>query len=100
MAPSAQDLVGLEAVSRDGDRIGPVKDLIGDSGSASEYLVIKYGFFRDLVVPADMAERRGDEVALPFVRSFLDVAPRVSVKGPLAENDRRRLEEFYRPRAA
>lgn len=100
MASSAQDLVGLEAVSRDGDKIGPVKGLIGDSESASEYLVIKYGLFRDLVVPAGLVERRGDEVSIPFVRSFLDVAPRVSSKGPLSREDRHRLEEFYRPLAA
>ena len=100
MASSAQDLVGLEALSRDGDRIGKVKDVIcGPESSAAECLVIKYSMFRDLVVPADVAQRQGRSVTLPFTISFLNVAPRVAAKGQLSESDLARLESFYHPSA-
>jgi len=100
MVSSVQDLVGLQALSRDGDKIGTVKDVICGPGSpAAECLVIKYSMFRDLVVPADVAERQGQNVTLPFTRSFLDVAPRVATKGQLSDSDRARLESFYHPSA-
>ena len=57
------DLVGCEAFSRDGHKIGKVKEVIGDPESASECLVIKYGLFRDLVVPVDVVERSTAESA-------------------------------------
>jgi len=98
MASSAQELVGLEARSRDGDRIGKVKGVIcGPGSSAAECLVIKYSMFRDLVVPADVAEREGRSVTLPFTRAFLDVAPRVATSGEMSDSDQARLDSFYHP---
>ena len=98
MASSAQDLVGLEALSRDGDKIGKIKNVICDPES-SECLVIKCSMFRDLVVPADVVERQGESVTLPFTLSFLDVAPRVATKGELSSKEMSRLESFYHPSA-
>ena len=60
MATSAQEFVGFEAYSREGEKIGKVKDVICDPDSdADECLVIKYGLFRDLVVPADVVQTAG-----------------------------------------
>jgi ribosomal 30S subunit maturation factor RimM len=98
MASSAQDLVGLEALSRDGDKIGKIKSVICDPES-SECLVIKVSLFHDLVVPADVVEKQGESVTLPFTRSFLDVAPRVATKGELSSKERARLETFFHPSA-
>ena len=100
MASSAQDLVGLEAFSRDGDKVGKIKQVIGDPESVSEYLVIKCSMFRDLVVPAGVVERQGDSVTVPFACSYLDVAPRMAKKGALSSEERARLERFYHPRVA
>ena len=67
MTSSTQELVGLEAYSREGEKIGKVKDVICDSESdAGDCLVIKYGRFRDLVVPADVVETRGGCVRVPL----------------------------------
>lgn len=99
MASSAQDLVGLEAFSREGDKIGKIKDVICDPGSLSECLVIKHSLRRDLVVPADVVERRDDSVVVPFGSSYLDIAPRVAAKGELSSEERARLEHFYHPTA-
>ena len=97
MTSSAQELVGLEAFSREGDKIGKIKEVICDPESASECLVIKYGLFRDLVVPADVVKKQGECVTVPFTHSFLDVAPRVATKGKLSSKERDRLEHFYHP---
>jgi sporulation protein YlmC with PRC-barrel domain len=100
MTSSAQDLVGLAAFSREGDKIGKIKDVICDPESLSECLVIKHSMFRDLVVPADVVERRDDSITVPFCSSYLDVAPRVATKGKLSSEERSRLEAFYHPTAA
>ena len=98
MAPSAQDLVGCEALSRDGDRIGKIKSVICDPES-SECLVIKCSMFRELVIPADVVERQGESVTIPFTLSFLDIAPRVATKGELSSEESSRLQTFFHPSA-
>ena len=101
MTSDTQDLVGLEAYSRDGEKIGKVKDVFHDpEGDSEDCLVIKYGLFRDLVVPAGVVQREGERVTVPFTRSFLDVAPRVGTKGELTSNDRERLEHFFHPHSS
>jgi len=92
-----QELVGLAAFAKDGGKIGKVKDVICDAESSSECLVIKYGLFRDLVVPADVVQKQGDGVTVPFSQGFLDVAPRVGSKGKLSSSEAARLERFYHP---
>jgi len=100
MASRAQDMVGLSAFSREGGKIGRIRDVICDPGSLSECLVIKHSMFRDLVVPADVVERQQDSVTVPFSSSYLDVAPRVATKGELSSEERTRLEAFYHPTSA
>jgi ribosomal 30S subunit maturation factor RimM len=99
MASSAQDLVGLVAFSREGDKIGKVRGVICEAGSGSDCLVIKHSMFHDLVVPADVVERQDDSVTVPFSSSYLDVAPRVAAKGELSSEETSRLESFYHPTA-
>jgi len=101
MTSSTQVFVGLEAYTREGEKIGKVKDVICDPESGTEdCLVIKYGLFRDLVVPADVVQMQGERVTVPFARSFLDIAPRVWTKGRLPGKERDRLEHFYHPHSA
>jgi ribosomal 30S subunit maturation factor RimM len=93
--------VGLEAFSREGEKIGKIKEVICDPDSDThDCLVIKYGLFRDLVVPVDVVQKHGECVTVPFTHSFLDVAPRVGTKGKLSSKDRDRVEHFYHPHAA
>jgi sporulation protein YlmC with PRC-barrel domain len=101
MASSTQELVGLEAYSREGEKIGKVKDVICDPESDTEdCLVIKYGLFRDLVVPADVVQKQGECITVPFTHNFLDVAPRLGKKGKLSAKERDRLEHFFHPHSA
>lgn len=99
MATGAQDMVGLEAFSREGDRIGKIKDVICDPGSLTDCLVIKYSLRHDLVVPVDVVERSDQRVTIPFGSSYIDMAPRPAKKGALSSEERARLERFYHPTA-
>jgi sporulation protein YlmC with PRC-barrel domain len=101
MTSNTQELVGLEAYSREGEKIGKVKDVICDPESdAADCLIIKYGLFRDLVVPADVVQKQGECITVPFTHNFLDVAPRVGKKGRLSSKERDRLEHFFHPHSA
>ena len=94
------DLVGLVAFSRDGTKLGKLKDVVSDGESASQYLVIGRRLARDLVIPADVVEMTGERVVVPFASSFLNCAPAIKVKGAVSPEERRRLEAFYHVRAA
>ena len=95
MAISAQDLVGCQAYSREGDKLGKVNKVIRDPEASSDCLVIKQGMFRDLVVPVDIVEMEGISVTVPFAHTVLNDAPRVAKKGELSRDERARLEQFY-----
>jgi ribosomal 30S subunit maturation factor RimM len=92
--------VGLVAVSRDGTKLGKLKDVFSDSGSSSEYLVIGRRLARDLVIPADVVEMQDERVLVPFASSFLNSAPVVKTKGAVSPEERRRLEALYHVHAA
>ena len=98
----AQELMGCEAFSRDGDKIGKVKEVISDPESASECLVIKAGMFRELVVPLDVVEREGiggRVLTVPLAHAALSAAPRVATKGELSRDESAQLKRFYHPAA-
>jgi sporulation protein YlmC with PRC-barrel domain len=92
--------VGLEVFSRDGARLGKIKNIVGDGESAAEYLVIGRFLARDLVIPADTVEVPGDHVVVPHGSSFIDSAPSVKAKGAISPADAARLEDFFRSPAA
>jgi hypothetical protein len=98
MTSSARDLVGLEAVSRDGDKIGLIRDVISDP--SFEYLVVSYSLFYDAIVPVSATERRGDRVFVLLMRSYLDVVLRDAFDGARWHESRSRPEGFPRSRAA
>jgi len=76
MRQGAQTFVGLDACSRDGERIGQVRDVVRDPDSdAVDSLIIRYGAFRDLVVPVAAVRRKGRYVTVPFTRAYLDAVP-------------------------
>jgi hypothetical protein len=89
------DLVGLTAFSREGTKLGKLKDVISDGETSSEYLVVGRFLARDLVIPADVVEMPDHRVVVPFSDGFLDCAPAFKAKGALSAEDRSRLEAFY-----
>jgi ribosomal 30S subunit maturation factor RimM len=93
-----QGLRGLAAFSRDGTKLGKIKDVINDEETSSAYLVVGRFLAHDLVIPAALTEKEDGRVVVPFSSSYLDMAPSLSVKGHLSAEDRGRIEHFYRAR--
>lgn len=91
--------VGLPAFSRDGNKLGKVKEVV-QSGESADYLVIGGVFSHRLVVPSDVIEERGDAVVVPFTSSYLDMAPLVDAKKPIPPDERDRLRNYYHTRAS
>lgn len=99
MTATSSEFIGLHAFARDGTKLGKIKDVIESGGSS--YLVIGRFLSRDLLVPADKAERAGERLTVPYAASFLDMAPsRSSKSGELTQEERSRLETFYQERRA
>jgi hypothetical protein len=123
MATRAQDIVGLEAFTREGDSVGRVKKWISCRGSDLKFVVIRIGTRstaarddgpgiarilrsgwtlprlrrrQEVVVPAEAVRERGHKVVVPFSNSCLERAPRVSTSGSLSRGERARLESYYR----
>jgi ribosomal 30S subunit maturation factor RimM len=90
-----RDLVGLAAFSRDNVKVGKVKDVVTSHDATCDYVIIGRFLSKDLVVPADIVERPGDRVVVPFSSSFLDSAPAVKVRGTVTPEDCGRLNTFF-----
>lgn len=91
--------MGLPAFSREGNKLGKVKDVV-DSGESAKYLVIGSLFSRRLVIPSDVIQEKGDAVVVPFTMSYLDMAPVVDPKGAISPDDRDRLRDYFHTRAS
>lgn len=75
MTPDAHVFIGLEAYSRDGERIGKVEDVIRDPDpEKADCLVIRYGPFRNLVIPVEAVLRKDGSLTIPISHSFLDAS--------------------------
>jgi ribosomal 30S subunit maturation factor RimM len=94
---AVRDFVGLPAFSRDGSKLGKVKDVI-QGGESAEYLVVGGFFSRGLVVPADIVKAEGESIVIPFTSSYLDMAPSIDAKKPVSAADRDRLRSYYHTR--
>ena len=86
--------MGLPAYSRDGGRLGKVKDVVR-GGEKATYFVIGGFLSRGLVVPGDIVQERGDAIVVPFTSSYLDMAPPIDPRKPLTVEDRDRLRDYY-----
>jgi ribosomal 30S subunit maturation factor RimM len=92
-----RDFMGLPAFSRDGTKLGKVKDVI-QSGESGKYLVIGGFISRGLVVPTDVVTAEGGSITIPFMSSYLDMAPSINTKKPMSPDDRERLRSYYHTR--
>ena len=89
--------MGLAAFSRDGTKLGKVKDVVR-SGDSAEYLVIGGMLSRGRLVPCDVVKEDGTCVVVPFMSSYLDMAPAIDPKKPVSPEDRERLRNYYHTR--
>jgi uncharacterized protein YrrD len=97
---TASDLIGVDAYSRDGVKIGKVTDALADVETRREFVKVKKRFSHAMVIPFDVIEIRSDSILVPFTSSFLDMAPRPQSEGRLTSQDIEHLDSFYRRRDA
>lgn len=88
-------LVGRDVYARDDMRVGEVKGVTGDA----EFVVIDRSFSADLLVPMDELHEVGGRLEIRRSKSYLDLAPAVDPEH-MTVQDRQRLEQFFRARAA
>jgi hypothetical protein len=96
MELDSNDYIGRDVHDRDDMKVGTVKRLIENGG----YVVVDQPLSPDLVLPISELRRAGDRLIVERTRSYLDDAPEVDTKRTLSPEDRRRIDEFYLPRAA
>ena len=96
MTTAVDELVGLQAFSRDGAKLGKIRILIGDDATDRRYLVISRFLARDLIVPVDAVETPGGRVVVPHGSAFIDSAPSFKARGMLTRDEGDRLESFYK----
>jgi hypothetical protein len=88
-------LVGRDVYARDDEKVGEIKGVTADA----EFIVVDRLLSADLLVPMDEVHEIGGRLEIRRARSYLDDAPEVDTER-MTLDDRRRLEEFYRARAA
>jgi ribosomal 30S subunit maturation factor RimM len=91
-----RDFVGVPAFSRDGSKLGKVKNVI--QGGEADYLVVGGFLSRGLVIPAEVVKADGGSITVPFMSSYLDMAPSIDTKKPISAADRDRLRSYYHTR--
>lgn len=88
-------LVGREVFARDDMKVGEIKGVTGDAG----FVIVDRPLSGDLLVPMDELHEIGGRLEIRRTKAYLDDAPEVD-SGSMTLDDRQRLEEFYRTRAA
>jgi hypothetical protein len=88
-------LVGRDVYSRDDLKVGEISGVSGDA----EFVIVSRPPARDLLIPMDEFHEVHGRLEIRRTRSYLDGAPDVQ-PDHLTLDDRQRLEEFYRTRAA
>ena len=91
-------LSGKHVVGQDGESIGKVRDVYESTdGSGGTFATVTTGLFGagSSFFPLDAAELRGDEVVVPYTKSFIKDAPRVENDEELTAPEEQRLYEYY-----
>jgi len=88
-------LVGRDVYARHDMKVGEVKGVSGDA----EFIIVDRPLSRDLLIPMDELHEIGGRLEINRTMSYLDDAPEVDAEH-MTVDDRQRLEEYYRARAA
>ncbi len=91
-------LAGKHVVGTDGEKIGKIADVYESTdGGGGTFATVTTGLFGggSSFFPLDAAELRGDDVAVPYSKSFIKDAPRVDNDEELTAPEEQRLFEYY-----
>lgn len=91
MTTAAQELPGRVVCSRDGYKLGEIREVVYDGG----YVLIRRSLFSKLVAPVRALEQDGDRLTVQRNSMYLDRAPKVDPKHELSEKDRARIDQFF-----
>jgi uncharacterized protein (TIGR02271 family) len=95
---SLGSLAGKHLVGTDGESIGKIKDVYESTdGGGGTFATVTTGLFGGgaSFFPLDAAELRGDDVVVPYSKSFIKDAPRVENDEELTAPEEQRLFEYY-----
>ena len=94
----AYDWRGREVVDNDGQKIGTVEELYGDSGAeAPEWAAVRTGLFgtKQSLLPLSGAEPSGERVRVPLTKDQVKDAPNIDPEGQLSADEEARLYSHY-----
>ncbi|GAB3709310.1 PRC and DUF2382 domain-containing protein [Mariniluteicoccus flavus] len=92
-------LVNSTVYDRDGDKIGSVGQLyLDDNTGQPSWVTVSTGFFgtQETFVPLKDATISGDEVRVPYEKSFVKDAPNVDVDQHLSPAEEEELYRYYK----
>jgi len=91
-------LAGKHLKGADGESIGKIADVYESTdGGGGTFATVNTGLFGSgsSFFPLDAAELRGDDVVVPYSKSFIKDAPRVENDEELTAPEEQRLFEYY-----
>jgi uncharacterized protein (TIGR02271 family) len=91
-------LAGKHVKGTDGENIGKIADVYESTdGGGGTFATVNTGLFGGgaSFFPLDAAELRGDDVVVPYSKSFIKDAPRVENDEELTAPEEQRLFEYY-----
>ncbi len=91
-------LAGKHVKGPDGESIGKIADVYESTdGGGGTFATVNTGLFGSgsSFFPLDAAEMRGDDVVVPYSKSFIKDAPRVENDEELTAPEEQRLFEYY-----
>ena len=95
---SLGQLAGKHVKGPDGENIGKIADVYESTdGGGGTFATVTTGLFGggSSFFPLDAAELRGDDVVVPYSKSFIKDAPRVENDEELTAPEEQRLFEYY-----
>ena len=95
----ARNVIGTDAYSSDGDKIGKVGQLfLDDQSGEPEFVTVNTGLFgtNESFVPVAEATVDGDRLTVPFTKDKVKDAPNVHLdSGHLNQDEEQRLFDYY-----
>jgi uncharacterized protein (TIGR02271 family) len=99
--PTTQEIAdwkGQKVVGNDGEKLGTIDDIYLDEQTGRpEWLAIRTGLFGSKVsfVPLAEAQRRDDDIHVPYAKDLVKDAPNAEADGALSQDEEARLYAHY-----
>lgn len=95
----ARDMIGRNAISDDGEKLGKVGQLfLDDETGEPAFVTVNTGLFgtNETFIPVATATADGDDVTVPFSKAKVKDAPNVdAADGHMSREEEQRLYEYY-----